>query len=82
MCIWSDIPAVQDYEMHYMNAWLKRSVFNLDLNKESVWIPNITWKAFPEFGSQIRKSSPLVDFAILGTTKSPEFCDLRERVGL
>ncbi len=25
---------------------------------------------------------PLVDFAILGTTKSPEFCDLRERVGL
>ncbi len=23
---------------------------------------------------------PLVDFAILGTTKSPEFCDLRERV--
>ncbi len=24
---------------------------------------------------------PLVDFAI-GTTKSPEFCDLRERVGL
>ncbi len=25
---------------------------------------------------------PLVDFAILGTTKGPEFCDLRERVGL
>uniref|UniRef100_A0A8C2GC02 Leucine-rich repeat-containing protein 51 n=1 Tax=Cyprinus carpio TaxID=7962 RepID=A0A8C2GC02_CYPCA len=25
---------------------------------------------------------PLVDFAILGTTKSPEFCDLRERDGL
>ncbi len=25
---------------------------------------------------------PLVDFAILGTTKSPEFCDLREQVGL
>ncbi len=22
------------------------------------------------------------DFSILGTTKSPEFCDLRERVGL
>ncbi len=22
----------------------------------------------------------LVDFAILGTTKSPEFCDFRERV--
>ncbi len=25
---------------------------------------------------------PLVDFAILGTTKSPKFCDLRERDGL
>ncbi len=25
---------------------------------------------------------PLVDFTILGTTKSPEFCDLMERVGL
>ncbi len=30
MCVWSDIPAVQDCEMHYMNAWLKRCVFNLD----------------------------------------------------
>ncbi len=64
-----------------MNAWLKRCVFNLDLNRESVseryqegysrvWEPNM--KVLP----------PLVDFAILGTTKSPEFCDLRERVGL
>ncbi len=25
---------------------------------------------------------PFVDFAILGTTTSLEFCDLRERVGL
>ncbi len=33
MCIWSDINAVKDYEMHYMNAWLKRCVFNLDLNR-------------------------------------------------
>ncbi len=39
MCVWSDIPAVQDYEMHYMNAWLKRCVFNLDLNRESVFEP-------------------------------------------
>ncbi len=47
-------------------------VFNLDLNRESgVWEPNMK-KALP----------PLVDFAILGTTKGPEFCDLRERVGL
>ncbi len=33
MC--SDGLAVQDCEMHYMNAWLKRCVFNLDLNRES-----------------------------------------------
>ncbi len=26
----------QDYEMHYMIVWLKRCVFNLDLNRESV----------------------------------------------
>ncbi len=36
MCVWSDIPGVQDSEMYYMNAWLKRCVFNLDLNRESV----------------------------------------------
>ncbi len=36
MYVWSDITAVQDYEMHYMNASLKRCVFNLDLNRESV----------------------------------------------
>ncbi len=35
MCVWSDLTAVQDYEMHYMNAWLKRGVFDLDLNRES-----------------------------------------------
>ncbi len=69
MCVWSDITAVQDYDMHYVNAWLKRCVFNLDLNRESVSEPE---KALP----------PLVDFAILGTTKSPVFCDLRERDGL
>ncbi len=39
MCMCSDIPAVQDCEMHYMNAWLKRCVFNLDLNRESVSEP-------------------------------------------
>ncbi len=30
----------------------------------------------------IKVLPPLVDFTIRGTTKSPEFCDLRERVGL
>ncbi len=54
-----------------MNVWLKRCVFNLDLNRESVSEPRtLSGRLF------------LVDFAILGTTKSPEFCDLRERVGL
>ncbi len=58
MCIWSDITAVQDYEMHYVNARLKRCVFNLDLNRESVSEPpNVIRKAIPEFGSQMRKTS-------------------------
>ncbi len=35
-----------------MNAWLKRYVFNLDLNRESVSEPpNVIRKAIPEFGS-------------------------------
>ncbi len=33
MCIWSDI--AEGYEIHYVNAWPKRCVFNLDLNRES-----------------------------------------------
>ncbi len=80
MCIWSDITAVQDYEMHYMNAWL----FNLDLNRESVSEPQtLSGRLFQSLGAKCEKAlPPLVDFAILGTTKSPEFCDLRERVGL
>ncbi len=70
--------------MHFVNAWLKRCVFNLDLNRESVvWTPNIIRKAIPSLGAKYEKAlPPLVDFAILGTTKSPEFCDLRERDGL
>ncbi len=38
MCVCSDRLAVQDCERHYMNAWLKRCVFNLDLNSENVSI--------------------------------------------
>ncbi len=50
-----------------MNAWLKRCVFNLDLNRESVSEPRtLSGRLFQS----------LVDFAILGTTKSPEFCSL------
>ncbi len=37
-----------------MNAWLKRCVFNLDLNRASVSEPRtVIRKAIPEFGSQI-----------------------------
>ncbi len=82
MCVWSDINAVQDYKMHYMNAWLKRCVFNLDLN--SVSEPRmLSGRLFQILGAKYEKVlPPLVDFAVLGTTKSPEFCDLRERVWL
>ncbi len=84
MCIWSDITAVQDYEMHYMNAWQKICVFYLDLNRESVSEHRtLSGRLFQSLGAKSEKAlPPLVDFAILGTTKSPEFCDLRERVGL
>ncbi len=84
MCIWSDITAVQDYEVHYTNAWLKRCVFNLDLNRESVSEPRtLSGRLFQSLGAKYKKVlPPLVDFAILGTTKSPEFCDLREQVWL
>ncbi len=84
MYIWSDITAAQDYTMHYVNAWLKRCVFNLDLNRESVPEPRtLSGRLFQSLGAKCEKSlPPLVDFDILDTTKSPEYCDLRERVGL
>ncbi len=67
-----------------MNAWLKRSVFNLDLIRESLPEPRtLSGKLFQSFRAKYEKVlPPLVDFAILGTTKSPEFCDLRDQVGL
>ncbi len=53
MCVWSDITAVQDYEMHYMNAWLKRCVFNLDLNRESVSEPRtLSGRLFQSLGAK------------------------------
>ncbi len=63
-----------------MNAWLKRCIFNLDLNRESVSEPRtLSGRLFQSLGARYEKVlPPLVDFAILGTTKSPEFCDLRE----
>ncbi len=67
-----------------MNAWLKRYVFNLDLNRESLSkLRTLLGRLFQSLGAKYEKVlPPLVDFAILGTTKSPEICDLRERVGL
>ncbi len=61
-----------------MNAWLKRCVFNLDLNRESVSEPRtLSGRLFQSLGARYEKVlPPLVD---LGTTKSPEFCDLREQ---
>ncbi len=63
-----------------MNAWLKRCVFNLDLNRESVSESRtLSGRLFQNLGAKYQKVlPPLVDFAILGITKSPEFCDLRD----
>ncbi len=67
-----------------MNTWLKRCVFNLDLNRESASKPRtLSGRLSQCLGAKYEKVlTPLVNFAILGTTKSPEFCDLREQVGL
>ncbi len=64
-----------------MNAWLKRCVFNLDLNRESVSEPRtLSGRLFQSLGAKYEKVlPPLVDFTTLGTSKSPVFCDLRER---
>ncbi len=53
-----------------MNAWLKRCVFNLDLNRESVSEPGtLSGRLFQSLGAKYEKVlPPLVDFAILGTT--------------
>ncbi len=53
-----------------MNAWLKRCVFNLDLNRESVpETRTLSGRLFQSLGAKYEKVPPLlVDFAILGTT--------------
>ncbi len=55
-----------------MNAWLKRCVFNQDLNRESVSEPRmLSGRLLQSLGAKYEKAlPPLVDFAILGTTKS------------
>ncbi len=48
-----------------MNAWLKRCVFNLDLNRESVSEPRmLSERLFQSLGAKYEP--PLVDFGILG----------------
>ncbi len=60
-----------------MNAWIKRCVFNLDLNRESVSEPERYQEGYSRVWAQYEKVlPPLVNFAILGTTKSPEFSSL------
>ncbi len=59
----------------------------LDLNRKCVSEPQtLSGRLFQSLGAKCEKAlpvPPLVDFAILlGTNKSPEFCDLRERDGL
>ncbi len=58
-----------------MNVWLKRSFFNLDLNRESVSESRtLSGRLFQSLGAKYENIlPPLVEFAILGTTKSPEF---------
>ncbi len=55
-----------------MNAWLKRCVFNLDLNRESVSEPRtLSVKLFQKLGAKYEKVlPPLVDFAILGIPRA------------
>ena len=64
--------------MHYLNAWPKRCVFNLDLNRESVSEPRtLSGRLFQSLGAKCEKAvPPLVDFAIQGTTKVQSFATL------
>ncbi len=61
-----------------MIAWLKRCVFNLDLNRECVSeSQTLSGRLFQSLGARYEKVlPPLVDFAIRGTTNNPEFCSL------
>ncbi len=51
-----------------MNAWLKRCVFNVDLNRESVSEPRtLSGRLLQSLGAKYEKVlPPLVDFAIRG----------------
>ncbi len=47
---------IEDCEMHYMNAWLMRCVFNLDLIRESVSEPRtLSGRLFQSLGAKLWK---------------------------
>ncbi len=79
MWVWSDITAVQDYEMHYLNAWLNRCVFNLDLDRVSE-PRTLSGRLFQSLGAKYEKAPlpPLVDFAILSTSVVKRPCTSRD----
>ncbi len=64
--------------MHYVNAWLKRCVFNLDLNRESVSEPRtLSGRLFQSLGAKYEKALlPLVDFAIFVLPRVQSFATL------
>ncbi len=52
--------AVQDYKIHYMNAWLKRCLYlNLDLNSESLSEPRtLSERLFQSLGAKYEQVLP------------------------
>jgi len=62
--------------MHYLNAWLTRSVFNLKGSESEP--QSISGRLFQSLGAKCENAlPPLVDLDVL-----PEFCDLKECGGL
>ncbi len=54
-----------------MNAWLKRCVFNLDLNRESVSEPcTLSGRLFQSLGAKYEKAQPpLVDVSFVSFSR-------------
>jgi len=66
--------------MHYVNAWVKRCDLNWQRESEP---RTLSGRLFQRLGAKCENTlPPLVDLDILGTTESPEFCDLKEHDGL
>ncbi len=66
-----------------MNAWLKRCVFNLDLNRESVSEPQmLSGRLFHSLGAKCEKALPSFSGLCYMYYQKSRVCDLRERDGL